>query len=114
MSRKPVGGLLQTLLLSLMLLPAGASSLLLPDLLHRPPTHAGLLAWRAALAFPVIALPLLLALSQARPWQTRAAIGLGAGWLDRMRWIWLPQFGPSLALSVLLALLFALGTRLID
>ena len=111
MNRVPARNLLPAILL--LLLPETAASILLPALLHRPPSQAGLLAWRAALALPMVAFPLLLALARVQPWQTRAAIGLGAGWFHRLRWIWLPQLGPGIALSLLLAALFTLGAWLV-
>ena len=95
-----------------LLLPGAAASLLLPSLLARPPSHAGLLLWRAALALPMIVSPTLLALTRLQPHQTRAAFGLGAGRLDRLRWVWLPQLGPGLAISLLLVVLFTLGAPL--
>ena len=100
-------------LLPALLLPSAAAALLLPDLLHRPPSAAGLLAWRAVLALPGVMLPVLLALARVQPYQRRAAIGLGAGRLDRLRWLWLPQLGPGIGASLLLATLFALGARLL-
>ena len=113
MSRGTPARRLPPLLLLLLLLPgAAAALLLLPDLRHRLPSPAGLLAWRAALAVPMIALPVLLALTNLHPYQNRAALGRGAGWLDRVRWIWLPRLGPSVVLSLLLAALFALGGQL--
>lgn len=98
--------------LTVLLLPGAAASLLLPGLLGRPPSATGLLMWRTILALPIIVLPILLALSRLQKHQSRAAIGLGAGWLDRLRWIWLPQLGPGIAVSLLLAVLFTLGRRL--
>jgi ABC-type spermidine/putrescine transport system permease subunit II len=105
--------LLPALLLSVLLLPGAAASLLLPHLLAHPPSSAGLLFWRAALASPAILLPSLLALTRLQRHQTRAAAGLGAGRLDRLRWIWLPQLGPGIAVSLLLAVLFMVGSRLL-
>lgn len=98
--------------LTALLLPGAAASLLLPGLLVRPPSATGLLLWRMALALPAIMLPILLALTRLQKHQGRAAIGLGAGWLDRLRWIWLPQLGPGIAVSLLLAILFTLGREL--
>jgi ABC-type spermidine/putrescine transport system permease subunit I len=106
----PVGRL--ALLLALLLLPGAAASLLLPRLLAHPPSPAGLLLWRAALALPAILLPTLVALTRLQRHQSRAAAGLGAGRLDRLRWVWLPQLGPGIAASLLLAILFALGGHL--
>lgn len=100
------------ILLPSLLLPGAAASLLLPSLLARPPSHAGLLLWRAVLALPMILSPMLLALTRLQRHQTRAAFGLGAGRLDRLRWIWLPQLGPGIAVSLLLAALFTLGAPL--
>lgn len=97
----------RTLLLLLGLLPGTAASILLPSLLLRPPLPAGLLLWRAALALPIIMLPVLLALTRLQRHQSRAAVGLGAGRLDRLRWLWLPQLGPGIILSLLLAAMFA-------
>ena len=97
----------RTLLLLLGLLPGTAASILLPSLLLRPPPPAGLLLWRAALALPIIMLPVLLALTRLQRHQSRAAVGLGAGRLDRLRWLWLPQLGPGIILSLLLAAMFA-------
>jgi ABC-type spermidine/putrescine transport system permease subunit I len=96
------------LLLSPLFLPGAAASLLLPRLLAHPPSPAGFLLWRAALALPAILLPVFLALTRLQRHQSRAAAGLGAGWLDRLRWIWLPQLGPGIAASLLLAIMFAL------
>ncbi len=104
MNRPPTG-----LLLLPLLLPGAAASLLLPSLLSAPPGHAGLLLWRIALAAPVILLPLLLVLTRLQRHQARAAASLGAGRLDRLRWLWLPQFAPALLASLVLALLFALA-----
>ena len=95
-----------------LLLPGAAASLLLPSLLARPPSHAGLMLWRAALAMPVILSPLLLGSTRLQRHQARAAFGLGAGRLDRLRWIWLPQLGLGIAASLLLAALFTLGAPL--
>lgn len=100
------------LLLSPLLLPGAAAALLLPRLLAHPPLPAELLLWRMALALPAILLPVLLALTRLQRHQKRAAVGLGAGWLDRLRWIWLPQLGPGVAASLLLAILFALAGHL--
>lgn len=97
------------LLLSLLLLPGAAAALLLPRLLAHPPSPAGLLFWRVALALPAVLLPTLLALTRLQRYQSRAAAGLGAGRLDRLRWIWLPQLGPGFAASLLLAILFTLA-----
>ena len=100
---------LPPLLLLPLLLPGAVAALLLPSL------PCGLLGraepplWRIALAAPVILLPLLLALTRLQRHQARAAAGLGAGWLDRLRWLWLPQLGPSLLASLLLAVLFVLA-----
>ena len=108
MTRRSTG---RALLLPL-LLPSAAGSLLLPALLARPPSHVGLLLWRAALALPVIVSPMLLALTRLQRHQTRAAFGLGANRLDRLRRIWLPQLGPGIAVSLVLAALFTLGASL--
>ncbi len=97
------------LLLLPLLLPGAAASLLLPAALCGPIGHAGLLLWRVALASPVILLPLLSALTRLQRHQARAAAGLGAGRLDRLRWLWLPQLGPALLASLLLAILFMLA-----
>ena len=96
------------LLLLPLLLPGAAASLLLPSLPCGPQGHTGLL-WRLALAAPVILLPLLLAVTRLQRHQARAAAGLGAGRLDRLRWLWLPQLGPALLASLLLAMLFVLA-----
>ena len=103
----------RTLLLLPLFLPGAAISLLLPGLIAHPPSPAGMLLWRAALALPVIVLPVLLALTRLQRHQSRAAAGLGAGRLDRLRWIWLPQLGPGIAAGVLLAILFAVGGHLL-
>ena len=76
------------------------------------PAVASLL-WRTVLALPMIALPVLLALTRLRRHQRRAAFGLGAGRLDRLRWIWLPQLGPGVLASLLLMLLWAMANRLL-
>jgi ABC-type spermidine/putrescine transport system permease subunit II len=104
----------RTLLLLPLLLPGAAASLLLPSLLMRPPPPVGLLLWRVVLALPVVVSPMLLALTRLQRHQTRAAAGLGAGRLDRLRWIWLPQLGPGFMLSLSLAALFTLAGRLLD
>ena len=97
------------LLLLPLLLPGAAASLLLPSPLCGPLGHTGLLVCRMALASPVILLPPLLALTRLQRHQARAAAGLGAGRLDRLRWLWLPQLGPALLGSLLLAILFMLA-----
>ena len=99
----------RNILLALLLLPSAATSLALPDLLDRPVPPTAMLLWRTALALPVIVLPIVLALTRLQRHQRRAAYGLGAGRLDRLRWIWLPQLGPGLALSLLLAFLLLFG-----
>jgi ABC-type spermidine/putrescine transport system permease subunit II len=100
-------------LLAPLFLPGAAASLLLPALAAHPPSHAGMVLWRAVLALPVILFPVLLALTRLQRHQSRAAAGLGAGRRDRMRWIWLPQLGPGIAAGMLLAVLFALGGHLL-
>ena len=90
-----------------LMLPGAITAALLPAMLGHPPGHLGLRVWRAALALPVLATPVLVSLWQLQPGQARAAIGLGAGRLDRLRWIWLPQLGPGLAVSLVLAVLLA-------
>ncbi len=90
----------------LLLLPGAAAALLLPGTLCGPFGRVGALMWRVALAAPVILLPPLLAVTRLQRHQARAAAGLGAGRLDRLRWLWLPQLGPSLLASLLLAALF--------
>ena len=34
--------------------------------------------------------------------QRRVMFGLGTGWLDRLRWLWLKQLGPRLPASQVL------------
>ncbi len=96
----------QAALLFLLPAPGAAASIFLPG------SCAGRLIWRVALALPLIALPSLLALTRLQRHQGRAAFGLGAGRLDQLRWLWLPQLGPGLAASLLLLLLFTLADRL--
>lgn len=84
-------------LLFLLLLPGTAAALLMPGRLG---------PWRLILALPMIALPSLLALTRLQPHQRRAAFGLGAGRLDRMRLLWLPQLAPPACASLLLLALF--------
>ena len=95
-----------------LLLPGAAAALLLPGALCGPRGGAEPLLWRVALAAPVILLPSLLALTRLQRHQARAAAGLGAGRLDRLRWLWLPQLGPALLASLLLAILFTLAAGL--
>ncbi|WP_428377467.1 hypothetical protein [Lichenicoccus sp.] len=90
-----------------LMLPGAITASLLPALLGHPPGRLGLRLWRAALALPILVTPILAALRQVQAGQARAATGLGAGRFDRLRWIWLPQLGPGLAASLLLALLLA-------
>ncbi len=87
------------------MLPGAIAAAVLPDLLGDPPGRLGLRLWRAALALPILVTPILAAIWRLQPGQARAAIGLGAGRFDRLRRIWLPQLGPGLATSLLLALL---------
>ena len=97
------------LLLLPLLLPGAAAALLLPGSPCGPLGPGALLLWRMALAAPVILLPPLLALTRLQRHQARAAAGLGAGRLDRLRWLWLPQLGPALLASLLLAIGFMLA-----
>ncbi len=99
---------MRPMLLALGLLPGSIAAILLPVLLARPMPPFVLLLWRIALALPVVMLPLLLALGRMQRHQSRAAAGLGANWLDRLRWLWLPQLGLGIMVSLLLAVLFAM------
>ena len=93
-------------------LPGAAAALLLPHLLHRPPSPAAQLPRRVAVAQPAISQPMRQAFAPVRPNHSRAAIGLGAGPLDRLRWVWLPQVGPGIAAGSMLAVLFGLWVLL--
>ena len=89
------------IVLFLLVVPGAAASVL--------PVRAvpGGLAWRVFLALPMILLPTLLALTRLQRHQRRAAFGLGARWMDQLRWIWLPQLGPGVLASLALLALFA-------
>ncbi len=97
----------QAVIVFLLVLPGAAASVLPAE------TVLNGLIWRTFLALPMIALPTLLALTRLRRHQRRAAFGLGAQRMDRLRWIWLPQLGPGLLGSLGLLLLFAAARHLV-
>ncbi len=90
-----------------LMLPGAITAALLPAFLGHPPGPLGLRLWRVALALPILVTPVLAGFWQLQPGEARAARGLGAGRLDRLRWIWLPQMGPGLAVALVLAVLLA-------
>jgi len=94
-------------LIVLLALPGLAAFLLLGQLVRHPPGAGTLLIWRVACALPAVLTPAAIAALRLQSNQRRAAIGLGAGPLDRLRHLWLPQLGPGLLGSLLLAALLA-------
>lgn len=100
-------------LMVLIALPGLVGGLMLARLVRHPPDRHALLLWRAGLALPAVLAPAAWAMLRLQPGQRRTAIGLGAGRLDRLRHLWLPQLGPPLLASLLLAGLLIAGGLLL-